>query len=161
MSRPERPPRTQMGAGPAQAPTRPGPALPTPSKAYGRSPAWPRSTRGAAPGCVIGGAANVPSPSCTRCGGTGWVWQHAPAPGGAVRVVEASCPACCGPTAAEVLDWREVHHWSPQARPCRHCAHPTHLRDDGQPAHKVCASAAAEAACAETSAADEIAGGAA
>jgi len=85
--------------------------------------------------------------TCDRCRGAGWVWQHATAPGGSVRAVEASCPACCGPTAAAVLDWREAHHWSPMTRPCRHCGQPTHLRDDdGTPAHKTCAEIAAAAA---------------
>jgi hypothetical protein len=81
---------------------------------------------------------------CTRCGDAGWVWLHAAAPGGVVRAVEASCPDCYGPPLGSVLDWREAHHWSSRALPCRYCRGLTHLRDDDQrPAHKTCAERAA------------------
>ncbi|MEY9934273.1 hypothetical protein ABH926_008938 [Catenulispora sp. GP43] len=41
---------------------------------------------------------------------------------------------------AVMLDWSDRAHWSPLARPCRHCGRVTNLRDDeGEPAHKVCA----------------------
>jgi hypothetical protein len=85
-----------------------------------------------------------PATDCARCGGAGWVWLHAAAPGGVERVAEASCPDCCGPPPAIVLDWREAHHWSSRALPCLYCGGLTHLRDDGRrPAHKICAEAAA------------------
>jgi hypothetical protein len=71
------------------------------------------------------------------------VWLHAAAPGGVVRTVEASCPDCCGPSPSSVLDWREAHHWSSRALPCRYCGGLTHLRDDDRrSAHKTCAEAA-------------------
>ncbi|MFC7791308.1 hypothetical protein [Streptomyces cinereoruber] len=42
-----------------------------------------------------------------------------------------------------VLDWSASWHWSPEARPCRYCGAPTHLRDSKKhPADKVCAEAA-------------------
>jgi len=86
----------------------------------------------------------APASTCARCAGSGWVWLHSPSPDSeVVRAAEASCPECCGPSAAEVLDWREAHHWSQRSAPCRYCDGPTHLRgDDGRPAHKVCAAAA-------------------
>jgi DnaJ-class molecular chaperone len=88
---------------------------------------------------------SAPPNDCPRCGGAGWVWLHATAPGGAVQAVEASCPTCCGPSAADVLDWRAAHHWSARPLPCRHCAGVTNLRDyEGRPAHKTCATSAAE-----------------
>ena len=91
----------------------------------------------------------APNPRCPRCTGTGWVWLTADT---GDRAVEASCPDCCGPSAQAVLDWREAHHWSPQLRACRHCGHPTHLRDDGaRPAHKVCAATALTTAAASSS----------
>ncbi|MEC3995238.1 hypothetical protein VSR01_17515 [Actinacidiphila sp. DG2A-62] len=41
------------------------------------------------------------------------------------------------------LNWTSSEHWAHDARPCRYCGHPTHLRDDkGTPADKVCAEAA-------------------
>ena len=80
----------------------------------------------------------APSPLCARCSGAGWVWLSVEVPAGP-RAVEASCPDCCAPLAQVIAGWREAHHWSPQARSCRHCGAPTHLRDgDGAPAHKVC-----------------------
>jgi|LULR01.1.fsa_nt_gb hypothetical protein len=43
-----------------------------------------------------------------------------------------------------LMCWRPGH-WSTTAKPCRHCAAPTNLRDEtGQPSHKVCAEALAE-----------------
>jgi hypothetical protein len=93
---------------------------------------------------------SAPGDNCARCSGTGWVWLHAAAPGGVVRAVEASCPDCCGSSPSGVLDWREAHHWSSRALPCRYCGGPTHLRDEGRrPAHKTCAEAAAAQEVAE------------
>jgi hypothetical protein len=41
------------------------------------------------------------------------------------------------------LNWASSEHWSTEARPCRYCESPTHLRDDkGLPADKVCTEAA-------------------
>lgn len=41
-----------------------------------------------------------------------------------------------------LLDWSAACHFSAEARPCRHCGAPTHLRDaGGLPADKVCAEA--------------------
>lgn len=38
------------------------------------------------------------------------------------------------------LVWSDRSHWAAQAKPCRHCGGPTHLRDeDRRPSHKVCA----------------------
>jgi hypothetical protein len=38
------------------------------------------------------------------------------------------------------LAWGDRSHWAAQAKPCRHCGGPTHLRDDDRlPSHKVCA----------------------
>jgi hypothetical protein len=37
-----------------------------------------------------------------------------------------------------VLDWRDPSHWSEEARPCRFCGSPTHMRDAKGPADKVC-----------------------
>jgi len=86
----------------------------------------------------------APEKGCIRCRGAGWVWLHAAAPGGLARVVEASCPDCCGPPPSSVLDWREAHHWSSRALPCRYYRGLTHLRDDDRrPAHKTCAESAA------------------
>lgn len=43
-----------------------------------------------------------------------------------------------GPPASGLLNWTGGGHWSEQARPCRYCGKPTHLRDSrGSPAHKV------------------------
>jgi hypothetical protein len=41
----------------------------------------------------------------------------------------------------QLLDWRDPSvHWSHNAKPCRYCGFPTHLRDSKRsPAHKVCA----------------------
>lgn len=48
---------------------------------------------------------------------------------------------------AVCLNWSDRAHWSPLARPCRHCRRVTNLRDDeGEPAHKVCAERNAEPA---------------
>lgn len=39
-----------------------------------------------------------------------------------------------------LLDWSGSEHFSTDARPCRYCGTPTHLRDSqGRPADKVCA----------------------
>jgi hypothetical protein len=39
-----------------------------------------------------------------------------------------------------LLDWTDSRHFSHNARPCRYCEAPTHLRDaKGAPADKVCA----------------------
>jgi hypothetical protein len=87
-----------------------------------------------------------PATQCARCKGAGWVWLMTDT-GGERRGAETSCPDCCGPSPHAVLDWREAHHWSPQARPCTHCGSLTHLRDDaGRPAHKICAAATAQSA---------------
>jgi len=87
----------------------------------------------------------APGKGCIRCRGAGWVWLHAAALGGVARVVEASCPDCCSPSPSSVLDWREAHHWSSLALPCRYCRGLTHLRDDDRrPAHKTCAERAAD-----------------
>lgn len=77
---------------------------------------------------------------CARCDGSGWVWLHGAAPDGTVRVVEASCPSCCGPDPVRVAEWRAAHHWSSHRAPCSHCGAWTNLRDDdGAPTHQVCA----------------------
>ncbi|MGA5496687.1 hypothetical protein ACPCSP_20230 [Streptomyces cinereoruber] len=42
-----------------------------------------------------------------------------------------------------LLDWSAPWHWSAEARPCRYCGAPTHLRDSKRhPADKVCAEGA-------------------
>jgi hypothetical protein len=38
-----------------------------------------------------------------------------------------------------LLDWSASWHFMSEARPCRHCGAPTHLRDAKGPADKVCA----------------------
>lgn len=39
-----------------------------------------------------------------------------------------------------LLDWTDPRHHSREARPCRHCGSPTHMRDEtGKPSDKVCA----------------------
>lgn len=39
-----------------------------------------------------------------------------------------------------LLDWTDSRHYSHEARLCRYCGSPTHLRDEkGAPADKVCA----------------------
>ncbi|GAA5026145.1 hypothetical protein [Actinopolymorpha pittospori] len=79
---------------------------------------------------------------CHRCQDSGWVRIGANDPDGVTRIVEASCPDCCG-TPGRLQDWRDSHRWSSRQMPCRFCAAPTNLRDlDGRPAHKVCAEAA-------------------
>ena len=46
-----------------------------------------------------------------------------------------------------LLNWSDRSHWSPLARPCRHCGRVTNLRDDeGESAHKVCAERHADSA---------------
>jgi hypothetical protein len=41
---------------------------------------------------------------------------------------------------AGLLDWSASRHFATEARPCRYCGKPTHLRDSkGAPADKVCA----------------------
>ncbi|WP_329368878.1 hypothetical protein OG896_24955 [Streptomyces sp. NBC_00669] len=50
-------------------------------------------------------------------------------------------------TPSVVLDWGDSRHWSAKSRPCEYCPGLTHLLDDeGRPAHKTCAEAAAAAA---------------
>lgn len=86
---------------------------------------------------------SAPAENCLRCGGAGWVTLHA-VRRHTVAAAEASCPACCSPSAAHMLDWREAHHWSPTLWACRWCGEYTHLRDDARmPAHKICAAQAA------------------
>ncbi|MGC4947789.1 hypothetical protein ACLQ2N_16530 [Streptomyces sp. DT224] len=41
-----------------------------------------------------------------------------------------------------LLDWSAPWHWNHDARPCRYCGAPTHLRDGKGAADKVCAEAA-------------------
>ncbi|MFG3085080.1 hypothetical protein [Streptomyces parvulus] len=54
----------------------------------------------------------------------------------------------------QLLDWRDSTHWSSNAKPCRYCDRPTHLRDSKRsPAHKVCAEAALAQQAADTAAA--------
>jgi hypothetical protein len=65
-------------------------------------------------------------------------------------------PPTSGPDPPPLLDWRHPDHWSWNAKPCRWCERPTHLRDSRRkPACKCCAEEAlarqaAEAAEAHT-----------
>lgn len=53
-----------------------------------------------------------------------------------------------------LLDWRDSRHWSHDAKPCRYCEQPTHLRDSKRkPAHKTCAEDAIAQQAAEAAAA--------
>ncbi|MFI0934667.1 hypothetical protein ACH4RG_23455 [Streptomyces sp. NPDC021019] len=46
-------------------------------------------------------------------------------------------------TGGALLDWTASRHFALEARPCRHCGAPTHLRDENRrPADKVCAESA-------------------
>lgn len=85
---------------------------------------------------------SAPRADCSECGGAGWVFLAAANEYGTVIGVEASCPSCCGPAPAAVLDWREAHGWTARPSRCRYCGRPTHLRDERQrPAHRHCAEA--------------------
>lgn len=57
------------------------------------------------------------------------------------------------PGVGGLLDWSDSSHWSHEARPCRYCGRPTHLRDSSRsPADKVCAEAALAQQAADTGA---------
>ncbi|WP_371612908.1 hypothetical protein [Streptomyces clavifer] len=56
--------------------------------------------------------------------------------------------------AGALLDWSDRSHWSYEAKPCRYCGRPTHLRDSSRsPADKVCAEKALTQQAADTAAA--------
>lgn len=47
------------------------------------------------------------------------------------------------PPPGGLLNWGDSSHWSRNAKPCRYCDTPTHLRDSKhKPAHKTCAETA-------------------
>lgn len=55
-----------------------------------------------------------------------------------------------------LLDWQDSSHWSRNAKPCRYCTRPTHLRDSKRsPAHKTCAEQALAQQAEDTAAAYE------
>lgn len=85
---------------------------------------------------------SAPAPGCLRCGGAGWVTLHAVRRHG-IAAAEASCPVCCGPSPAQILQWRAASGWSPTRWACRWCGEHTHVRDEaGAPAHQICAARA-------------------
>lgn len=54
--------------------------------------------------------------------------------------MSARRPKAKPPQPGGLLDWGDSSHWSREAKPCRYCGRPTHLRDSSRsPADKVCA----------------------
>lgn len=103
-------------------------------------------TADAQSGVTVGATAPIPQPidpKCTYGQDSGIRARPAPPRDDGAMVITAATRVHV-PT----LDWRPARHWGGgKTLPCRYCGKPALLRDEsGEPAHKVCAEAALDAA---------------